>query len=125
MSRLQLLQVKQPQSYYLTPERVRKAAGKFRGELIPRVMSINRCSNDLLSYDPHLDPALPVRHCMLKIQDCEARVSNSENLIPGRSKSSLDRTDLMAGAGWTFLSKTGIFSIQAKLQFEWTFRNGH
>jgi hypothetical protein len=99
-SQLQLLQVKQPRSYYVNAERVRMAAEEAGVELIPRVMGINGYSNDLLSNDPHLAPALPVRECVMQIQNGQATVANAENLIPGGTFENFSLPNRPDGFGW-------------------------
>ena len=65
-NRLQVLSAQQPRSYFRNAERVRKAAEEANVELIPQVMRINGYSNDLLSNDPNLAPAMPVHTACLR-----------------------------------------------------------
>ncbi len=109
-NRLQLLQIEQPQSYYENTERVRKAAEEAGIELIPRVMSINGYSNDLLSNNPHLAPAMPVRDCLLQVRNGKATVASTENLTPGGSFEKFSRPN--RPDGWDWLDAPGDVSFE-------------
>lgn len=109
-SRLQLLQVTQPRSYYLNAERVRKAAEEAGVELIPRVMRINGYSNNLLSNDPNLAPALPVRNCVMQVQDRKATVTNNESILTGGAFEKFSRPN--RPDGWDWLDVPGKVSFE-------------
>jgi hypothetical protein len=109
-SRMQLLQVTQPRSYYLNAERVRKAAEEASVELIPRVMRINGYSNNLLSNDPNLAPALPVRNCVMQVQDGKATVTNNESLLTGGAFEKFSRPN--RPDGWDWLDVPGKVSFE-------------
>lgn len=109
-NRLQILHTRQPRSYFRNAERVRKAAEEANIELIPQVMQINGYSNDLLSNDPNLAPAMPVRDCVLKVRDGKATVADAENLIPGGTFETFSRAN--RPDGWDWLDEPGKVSFE-------------
>lgn len=111
-NRLQVLDAQQPRSYFRNAERVRKAAEEASVELIPQVMRINGYSNDLLSNDPHLAPAMPVRDCVLEVRNGKATILNSENLLPGGTFENFSRAN--RPDGWDWLDEPGKVSFEDK-----------
>ena len=112
-SQLQLLQVTQPQSFFVNAKRVRKAAEESGIELIPRVMSINGYSNDLLSNDPHLAAALPVRDCVFEVRNGQATVAESVNLLTGGTFENFSRPN--RPVGWDWLDVPGEVSFEDRV----------
>lgn len=103
--RLQLLHWKESDNFYANMERVRVAAEEAGLEVIPRVMGFNGYANGMLSNNPNLAAALPVRDCVLEVRDGQATIASTDNILPlGDLElfSQPDRPD-----GWTFVDKPG------------------
>jgi hypothetical protein len=99
-----------PAVYYRNAERVRKAAEAANIELIPLAMRINGYSNGTLANNPNLAEGMPVRDCVFQVQDGQAMVAESQNLLPFgdfENFSQPDRPD-----GWGFVDAPGKVSFE-------------
>jgi hypothetical protein len=99
-----------PAVYYRNAERVRKAAEAANIELIPLAMRINGYSNGTLANNPNLAEGMPVRDCVLEVQEGQPRVAESENLLPFgdfEAFSISNRPD-----GWSFVDAPGKVSFE-------------
>ncbi|MBI1314628.1 hypothetical protein GC176_25325 [bacterium] len=108
--RLMLLSFRQPEALYENIGRVRQAAEKANVELIPRVMGINGYSNELLSNDPNLAAALPVRDCIFEVHDGRAVHVRSANLLPAGDIESFSKPN--RADGWDFIDLPGKASFE-------------
>lgn len=103
--RLQLLNWKNPDNYYRNLERVRVAAVEAKLELIPRAMVFNGYANSVLSNNPNLAAALPVRDCVLQADHGKATVAAYEDLVPLGALEVFSRPDYPDG--WDFVDAPG------------------
>ena len=77
--------------YFKNVERVKKLAAELKLEIVPGIFSVGY-SNDLLSQDPNLIEALPVKGVPLVVQDGVARVADSgAPTLPGGDFSDLKK----------------------------------
>jgi hypothetical protein len=67
-----------PEIYYHNLERTKQAADETNMEIIPVVMSPS-----ILINDPNMVEGIPVKNCRFVVQDGEATVMNTKNLLPG------------------------------------------
>lgn len=103
--RLQLLGWKEKDNFYTNMERVRVTAEEAGLEIIPRVMGFNGYANGMLSNNPNLAAALPVRDCILEVHTGKAELSATENLIPLGGLEKFSRPDYPDG--WGFVDAPG------------------
>ncbi len=92
-----------PQNYYRNLTRTREAAQRLGIELIPLVMQIGY-SNSILQNNPNLAAGLPVQDCQFVVQNSEAVVAATTNLLDGGEFETAAR---VVPTGWDWIDGFG------------------
>jgi hypothetical protein len=102
-----------PPRYFDNVQRFRRVADELGMEIIPKVMPIGY-SNGILSHNPNLAAAIPVRNCLFTVHDGRATIADGDNLLAGGGFESFQSGKPV---DWDWGDSLGVTTVQDREQF--------